>query len=150
LTFSEERARHQESTLSSRPQEEGSVKLRITALLLGLAPLAAFGVAKASGDTFYGYTAPGTWFGPGDHYGSTYDNPCSRWTENSFSKGSGAWRLITFIDSGGGWHDSKRGYGWIHRPPSVVDWTKKLHCKNNTQSTYQGGCFGYRNQYQCA
>jgi hypothetical protein len=121
----------------------------LTVFLCAAVLAAGYGVTRATADTLYGYTAPGTWFSPGNGYGSAYDNLCSRWTDNNFSKGSGAWGLITFIDSGGGWHDTKQGYGWIHRPPTTINWAKKLHCKNNSQSRYQGGCFGYRNQYSC-
>ena len=122
----------------------------VLALAFAALLLAALGVGKGAADTFYGYTSPGTWFSSGQGYGSVYDNICSRWSENHFSKGGSAWGLITFIDSGGGWHDSMQGFGWIHRAPSSLNWTKKLHCGNNSGVGYQGGCFGYRHAYQCA
>jgi len=119
-------------------------------VLCVLVVAAGYGVTRAAADTFYGYTAPGTWFTPGAGYGSVYDNGCSRWKENDFSKGWNALGLITFIDSSGNWHNTMQGYGWIHRAPSPLDWTKKLHCKNNSGASYQGGCFGYRTSATCA
>jgi len=112
-----------------------------------LVAAAAFGVGGGMAATFYGYSAPGEWFSPGEGYGGAYDHSCGPWISNSFSKGSGAWGLITFIDSRGNWNLSKQGLGWIRRELSVAEsklWSKKPHCKNNTAATYQGGCFGFR------
>jgi len=122
----------------------------LTALLCAAVVAAGYGVTRAAADSVYGYTAPGTWFSPGAGYGSPYDSFCNRWVENDFSKAWSYWGLIAFIDSGGGWHDTTQGYGWIYKAPSGSYFTKKLHCKNNSQTRIQGGCYGYQRPGQCA
>jgi hypothetical protein len=123
-------------------------KLATLALVGVVALVALVGVALA--DSVYGYTAAGTWFSPGKAYGSAYDNACGRWTENNFSKGSNSWGLVTFIDPGGNWSNTRQGNGWILTSPSNLFSTKKLHCKNNSSKTYQGGCYGFSRPFQCA
>lgn len=118
-----------------------------TALVAALVSLAGFGAGSGAAATFYGYTPPGAWFSPGAGAGSSYDNFCGPWVENTFAKGSSSYGLITFIDPGGGWNLTKQGYGTITRTISMYTsrtWRKKLHCKNNSTKTYQGGCFGFR------
>src|SRR5262249_51232165 len=123
-------------------------RLLVTSMLVALASLAAFGVARA--DTFYGYAGPGEWFSVGEGHGSAYDNACGVWVENDFAKASSAYGLVTFINPSGGWNYTKQGYGNIFRPLDNVQWTKKLHCKNNSGSAYQGGCFGFVRTFPCA
>jgi hypothetical protein len=110
--------------------------------------VAAIGAGSAGATRyFYGYSAPGEWFSPGEGYGSVYDHFCGPWVNNTFSKAQSAWGLITFIDTGGGWNNSVQGGGVLSRDLSVSysrGWTKKLHCKNNRTVGYQGGCFGIR------
>lgn len=111
------------------------------------AALALVGIGSGVASTFVGYTAPGAWFAPGAGAGSVYDNFCGPWVENAFSKVWSSYGLITFIDAGGGWNLTKQGYGPLTRPISLSDsrqWRKKLHCKNNSASGYQGGCYGFR------
>jgi hypothetical protein len=120
-----------------------------TVTLIAVVAFSAFAVG-AHADSVYGYTAAGTWFSPGQGYGSAYDNTCGRWTENNFSKGSGSWGLVTFIDPGGNWSNTRQGNGWILSKPSNVLSTKKLHCKNNSSKTYQGGCYGFSRAFPCA
>jgi hypothetical protein len=97
-----------------------------------------------------GYTQAGEWFDPGEGHGSGYDGVCGRWFENNFPKATNAWGLITFIDTSGGWNYSKQGYGVLGRTLTSVHWTKKMHCKNNSGTRYQGGCWGYYRTYPCA
>lgn len=118
--------------------------------VIAVAAFAAVGVRAGFADTVSGYAGPGEWFSPGEGHGSYYDNICRRWVDNNFAKGSGAWGLVTFINPSGGWSYTKQGYGNIFRPLPTNNWTKKLHCKNNSSSGYQGGCFGFIRQYQCA
>ena len=89
------------------------------------------------------YTGPGEWFSAGQGRSSGYDW-CNYWTGNNFAKGAGAWGLVTFITPSGGWRYSVQKYGNIFRALADYRWTKKLHCKNNSGSGYQGGCWGDR------
>ena len=125
------------------------MKRLATVLLLAVVVFGALGVA-ARADSVYGYAGPGEWFSPGEGHGSVYDQACSRWIDNNFAKPASAWGLVTFIDTSGNWSYTQQGYGNIFRPLPSHIWTKKLHCKNNTGATYQGGCFGFRRQYSCA
>ena len=120
------------------------IAVTITALVFASAAV----VAHA--DSVYGYTAPGTWFSPGQGAGSPYDSICAKWVENNFSKGSGSWGLVTFIGPGGGWSNTRQGYGWLVTSPSDIWATKKMHCKNNSSVTYQGGCYGFMRYFSCA
>ena len=109
--------------------------------------LAGLGLSAAGAATVYGYSAAGEWFSPGEAYGSVYDHFCGPWVENDFSKGSSALGLITFIDTGGNWNYTVKGTGWIKKALSMSSsrmWSKKLHCKNHSGGTYQGGCYGFR------
>jgi len=119
-----------------------------TVLTVAVVAFAAFGVA-ARADTVYGYAGPGEWFSPGEGHGSVYDNLCGRWVDNNFAKPANAWGLVTFINPSGGWSYTQQAYGNIFRDLPNHQWAKKLHCKNNSGSTYQGGCFGFRRQYSC-
>jgi hypothetical protein len=119
------------------------MKRLVTVLVLALVVLAASAVGARAAQYVQGYSAAGEWFSPGEGYGSPYDHFCGPWVENDFSKGTGAWGLITFIDTRGNWNSTTQGYGWLSRPLSNPSWTKKLHCKNNRESTYQGGCYGF-------
>jgi hypothetical protein len=123
---------------------------RLAAVLLTtLVALAGLGAGTAAADTFYAYTAPGETFSPGEGHGSVYDNFCSRWTENDFSKAGSAYGMITFIDPNGNWSNTLRGTGWLERILPSPNFAKKLYCKNVSGTTYQGGCFGFRNKYPC-
>ena len=122
-----------------------------TATLLLLVVMLGLGTGTAAAATYFrGYSSPGETFSSGEGYGSAYDGACTYWVENDFSKPQSAYGLITFINTGGGWRDTKQGYGLLSRAPSSINWTKKLHCKNNSGATYQGGCYGFYNTYQCA
>jgi hypothetical protein len=123
-------------------------RLLVTLLLVGAAVL-VFGVT-ARADTVYGYAGPGEWFSVGEGHGSNYDYPCGHWVDNNFAKAGNAWGLVTFIDTSGGWNYTQQGYGNIFRQLPNHQWKKKLHCKNNSGSAYQGGCFGFMRSYQCA
>lgn len=123
----------------------------VLGIVVALSALTGFGVGTGAAATFYGYSAPGEWFSPGEAYGSVYDGFCGPWVNNTFSKGAGAWGLITFIDRAGNWNYTKQGPGVLRRDLNATDssrWSKKLHCKNNSASTYQGGCFGFRETFQ--
>jgi len=114
------------------------------------AVLAAFGTI-AHADTVYGYAGPGAWFSPGDGYGSTYDTFCYPWMDNNFAKSASSWGLVTFIDRSGGWSYTKQGYGNLLSDLPQASWvSRKLHCKNNSGTRYQGGCFGFRRNSPCA
>ncbi|HSI98627.1 MAG TPA: hypothetical protein VK926_09705 [Gaiellaceae bacterium] len=120
---------------------------RLAAVWFVALALAGVGVGTGIAATYYGYTAPGAWFPAGAGAGSAYDSFCGPWVENTFSKAWSSYGLITFIDTGGGWNLSKQGYGPLTRSISISEsrtWRKKLHCKNNSSSAYQGGCFGIR------
>ena len=113
--------------------------------------LGGLGVGAAGAAYVYGYSAAGEWFSPGEGYGSVYDHFCGPWIENNFSKGGGSLGLITFIDGNGNWNYTVKGTGWIKRGLSVSSsrqWSKKLHCKNHSGATYQGGCYGFREPIQ--
>ena len=124
-------------------------KVLMALVMAALVVLAIFG-AVARADTVYGYAGPGAWFSPGDGYGSVYDNPCYPWIDNNFAKSSSSWGLVTFIDTSGGWNYTRQAYGNIFRDLPNNAWIKKLHCKNNSGTRYQGGCFGFRRSYSCA
>ncbi len=125
------------------------MRMFATTLLLAVVVFAAMGGA-ARADYVYGYAGPGEWFSPGEGHGSAYDNLCGKWVDNNFAKPSNAWGLVTFINTSGGWSYTQQAYGYIFRSLPNHHWTKKLHCKNNTGATYQGGCFGFRRAYSCA
>ena len=110
--------------------------------------LSAWG-AIARADYVYGYAGPGAWFSPGDGYGSAYDSPCYPWVSNNFAKSDSSWGLVTFINTSGGWSYTRQAYGNIFRDLPSNAWIKKLHCKNNSATRYQGGCFGFRRYVQC-
>lgn len=118
------------------------MKRLATALVLAVVALAGFGVGTGAA-YIEGYAGPGEWFSPGEGHGSAYDW-CRYWTGNNFAKGPNAWGLVTFINTSGGWSYTTQKYGNIFRPLTSFKWTKKLHCKNNSGSTYQGGCWGDR------
>ncbi len=121
----------------------------LAAVLLGLViVLAGFG-AIARADTVYGYAGPGEWFSVDEGHGSGYDSACRAWIDNNFAKAPSAWGLVTFIDPSGGWNYTQQGYGNIFRVLPNHNWKKKLHCRNNSRSVYQGGCFGFIRQYPC-
>lgn len=124
--------------------------MKRTVAALVAAAAAALSAGASAGDTVYGYAGPGEWFSAGEGHGSVYDSACSRWVDNNFAKASNAWGLVTFIDTSGRWNYTQQGYGNIFRPLPSINWSKKLHCKNNSAAAYQGGCFGYRRGYQCA
>lgn len=123
------------------------------ALAVALTALAALGVGTGlAKDEFHGYTRPGEWFSPGEMYSGFYDW-CGFWKENVFSKGSGAYGLITFIDLSGRWHYGKQGLGVLTRQLSFAErraFVKKPHCRNSSSATYQGGCFAIIEIAQCA
>jgi hypothetical protein len=105
----------------------------------------------AHADTWRGYAGPGEWFSAGEGHGSTYDHQaCWFWIDNTFAKAPSAWGLVTFINTSGGWSYTRQAYGNIFRVLPEHTWQKKLHCKNNSGSAYQGGCFGYLRNYPCA
>jgi hypothetical protein len=116
-------------------------RLAIATAVTALA-LAGFGVG-AGVASIVPYTGAGDWFAPGQGRSSNYDW-CHYWTGNNFAKGSSAWGLVTFITPSGGWRYSVQKYGTIFRTLSDYRWTKKLHCKNNSNAGYQGGCWGDR------
>ena len=119
------------------------------AVAVVIVALGSFGVGSATA-YLVPYTGPGEWFAPGQGRSSDYDW-CGYWTENNFAKAPSAWGLTTFITPGGGWRYSKQKYGNIFNSlGSDYKWFKKLHCKNNTGSGYQGGCFGDRQSALCA
>jgi len=124
--------------------------MRRALLALALTAVAFASTAVvAHADYLYGYTGAGAWFSPGTGTGSPYDNACGRWSDNDFSKASGAWGLVTFIAPDGGWSNTRQGYGLISTQPSNIFATKKMHCKNNSGVGYQGGCFGFYRKYSC-
>lgn len=129
------------------------MKRLATVLAAALVSLTGFAVGTASaGESFYAYTQPGTWFAPGAKAGTYYDW-CGYWRENTFSKGSSSYGLITFIDLNGNWNFGKQGLGTLTRRLTVSEsraFVKKLHCRNNSGSGYQGGCFGFIESAQCA
>jgi hypothetical protein len=124
-------------------------------MLIAPVLVALFGFAvggAAAGETFQPYTQPGEWFSPGEMYASYYDW-CGNWTENTFSKGTSAHGLITFIDPSGNWRYSKQGTGVLTRRLTIAERIavrKKPHCRNNSSATYQGGCFAFIESAQCA
>ena len=120
---------------------------RLAATLFAALVLAGAGIGTGLAATVYGYTPPGAWFPPGAGAGSQYDHYCGPWVENTFAKQWSSYGLITFINTSGGWNLTKQGYGTLTRAISIADsrtWPKKLHCKNTSTRTYQGGCFGLR------
>jgi hypothetical protein len=119
-----------------------------TAIAVMTLALASFGAGSAAAD-LVPYTGPGEWFAAGQGRSSDYDW-CGWWTENNFAKSQSAWGLVTFITPGGGWRYSMQKYGSIFRTLPEYRWFKKLHCKNNTGSGYQGGCWGNRQPALCA
>jgi hypothetical protein len=105
--------------------------------------LAGFGVGTAAA-YIEPYTGGGDSFAPGQGRSSGYDW-CHYWTGNNFAKGANAWGLVTFITPSGGWRYTVQKYGNIFKSiSSDFQWTKKLHCKNNSGSSYSGGCWGDR------
>jgi hypothetical protein len=124
-------------------------------MLIALVLVAISGLAvggAAAGETFRAYTQPGEWFSPGEMYSSYYDW-CGNWTENTFSKGTTAHGLITFIDPSGNWRYSKQGTGVLTRRLTTAEKLavrKKPHCRNNSGAAYQGGCFAFIESTQCA
>ena len=119
-----------------------------TALAVVVLALTSFGVGSAAAYVVP-YAGPGEWFAAGQGRSTDYDW-CGWWTENNFAKSPSAWGLVTFITPGGGWRYSVQKYGHIFRTLPEYHWFKKLHCKNNTGSGYQGGCWGDRQPAQCA
>jgi hypothetical protein len=113
-----------------------------TAIAVVALALASFGVGAAAA-YIEPYTGPGEWFAAGQGRSSAYDG-CIYWTGNNFAKGSNAWGLVTFITPSGAWRYSVQKYGNIFRALPEYFWRKKLHCKNNSGSGYQGGCWGDR------
>jgi len=125
--------------------------MRRVAIVASVCAVALGGMAGAGlADSVHGYAGPGEWFDPGEGHGSSYDSICGRWVDNNFAKGQGAWGLITFINPSGGWSYTQQGPGNLFGSLPNHRWTKKLHCKNNRSSTYQGGCFGFIRNYPCA
>jgi hypothetical protein len=124
-------------------------RLLSAVVVVAAVALASWG-AVARADYVYGYAGPGAWFSPGDGYGSAYDSPCYPWVGNNFAKADSSWGLVTAINTSGGWSYTKQGYGNLSPSiPTSSYWVKKLHCKNNSSTRYQGGCFGFRRQVQC-
>ena len=117
------------------------------AVAVGLVALCAFGAGSSLSAEFRAYTGGGDWFPAGWGTSGEYDSFCEfRWVENRFSKSPTAWGVIAFIDTGGGWSYSTQGYSVLSRqvPYDVsTTYTKKPHCRNNTWSGYQGGCYGF-------
>jgi hypothetical protein len=119
------------------------------ALVFMLVAFAGFGVGTAAA-YFEPYAGPGESFSPGEGHGSVYDHACGRWAENFFNKAPSALGLMTFIDPSGNWSNGAQGYGGLYRKLTNPIWSKKLHCKNTSGSTYAAGCYGNRVSYQCA
>lgn len=128
------------------------MKRRVVTIAVVLLVVAGVGAGTGAAAYFEGYSAAGEWFSPGEMYGSGYDW-CRYWVNNTFSKGSSAHGLITFIDVNGNWRYGKQGTGVLSRDLSWAEtygWRKKLHCRNNSSVGYQGGCFGLYEPAQCA
>jgi len=124
----------------------------VLAIAAGIVALTCFGMGSALAADWKPYTKPGEWFPPGRGESSFYDF-CGKWVNNTFAKSSTGWGLITFIDLNGNWSYGKQGAGTLSRDLSLSvsrTWIKKPHCKNNSGSGYQGGCFGYTEPQQCA
>ena len=121
-------------------------RLAIVALL-ALVAFAGFGAGKGAA-YIVGYAGPGAWFSPSEAYATDYDD-CHRWTGNNFAKGEDAYGLLTYIKPSGSWSYGIQKYGNIFSDLPEWHWTKKLHCKNNSGSFYQGGCWGERREAQC-
>jgi hypothetical protein len=119
---------------------------------LAVVALGGFGVGSALAAEFRPYSAPGEWFQPGHTESGYYNDFCSNWVNNTFSKSPSAWGLITFIDPSGNWMYGKQGYDILRRNLTWSEsWgTKKPMCRNNAWYGYQGGCFGYMERVQCA
>lgn len=125
-------------------------RLKVGLALLAALFVVALGAATARADTVYGYAGPGEWFSVGEGHGSAYDTPCYPWIDNNFAKSSSSWGLVTFINTSGGWSYTRQAYGNIFRTLPNSAWIKKLHCKNNSGSAYQAGCFAFRRYSPCA
>jgi hypothetical protein len=111
---------------------------------IAVALVAVVGLGVGTGAAYIEpYTGPGEWFAAGQGRSSNYDW-CNSWYGNNFAKSASSWGLVTFITPSGGWRYSVQKYGNIFRTISDYNWPKKLHCKNNSASRYQGGCWGDR------
>jgi hypothetical protein len=114
------------------------------AMALAVAVTAAAGFGVGTGAAYIQpYVGPGQWFSPGEGHGSDYDW-CHYWTGNNFAKHGGAWGLVTYIQPSGSWSYTTQKFGNIFSDLPEWRWRKKLHCRNNSGSAYQGGCWGER------
>jgi hypothetical protein len=83
----------------------------------------------------YQYAPPRQW-SPGQGAGSYYSNG---WLANYFmTYGSGTDKSVTFINSNGGWHNTRRGTGSYLETYPPYPGTFKAHCVSH--SWFWGSC----------
>jgi hypothetical protein len=120
--------------------------VRLSVLVAALA--AAFGAAstaRANYDVLRVYWGQNIAF-YGDYHTSSFDNPCSPYSESAAESHGYGWMTVALIDTGGTWRYSSRSNQAIveaiiqPHTMAAAAWRKKALCKNSGSTTISMTC----------